>query len=100
MGWRPKGLPRPVVIRVRLQVNPALADRWAVLLKAKSESLGVAPNWFAAASVLNGFAAGQRDVEALKGCRAEAFGIVRTQFFGHVVLKAAVAIRIASEARN
>ncbi|MBP9951532.1 MAG: ribonuclease D, partial [Cypionkella sp.] len=60
--------------RDQSQVNPALADLLRVLLKGKSESLGVAPKLIAAASDLEAIAAGQRDVEALKGWRAEAFG--------------------------
>jgi ribonuclease D len=57
-----------------MQVNPALADLLRVLLKAKSESLGVAPRLIAAASDLDAIAGGQRDLDALKGWRAEAFG--------------------------
>ncbi|MEI2686209.1 MAG: ribonuclease D [Cypionkella sp.] len=74
MEMRPEEMPRPDVSRDQLQVNPALADLLRVLLKAKSESLGVAPKLIAAASDLDAIAAGQRDVEALKGWRAEAFG--------------------------
>lgn len=74
MEMRPEEMPRPDVSRDQLQVNPALADLLRVLLKAKSELLGVAPKLIAAASDLDAIAAGQRDVEALKGWRAEAFG--------------------------
>ena len=74
MEMRPEEMPRPDVSRDQLQVNPALADLLRVLLKAKSESLGVAPKLIAAASDLDAIAAGKRDVEALKGWRAEAFG--------------------------
>jgi ribonuclease D len=45
-----------------------------VLLKAKSESLGVAPRLIASAAELDAIAAGARDGEALKGWRREAFG--------------------------
>jgi ribonuclease D len=57
-----------------LQVNPALADLLRVLLKAKSESLGVAPRLIASAADLDAIAAGERKVDALNGWRAEAFG--------------------------
>ena len=74
MAMRPEDMPKPDTSRDQLQVNPALADLLRVLLKAKSESLGVAPKLIAAASDLDAIAAGQRDVETLKGWRAEAFG--------------------------
>ncbi|OHC54409.1 MAG: ribonuclease D [Rhodobacterales bacterium RIFCSPHIGHO2_02_FULL_62_130] len=74
MEMRQEDLPKPDLSKDQLQVNPALADLLRVLLKAKSESLGVAPRLIAAASDLDAIAAGQRDVEALKGWRAEAFG--------------------------
>jgi ribonuclease D len=71
---RPEDMPKPDMAREQLQVNPALADLLRVLLKAKSESLGVAPRLIASASDLDAIAAGERSVEALKGWRAEAFG--------------------------
>ena len=74
MEMRQEDLPKPDLSKDQLQVNPALADLLRVLLKAKSESLGVAPRLIAAATDLDAIAAGQRDVEALKGWRAEAFG--------------------------
>lgn len=63
--------PRPAD---QLQVNPALADLLRVLLKAKSDSAGVASKLIATASELDQIAAGQRDVPALHGWRAEVFG--------------------------
>ncbi|MDJ0639776.1 MAG: ribonuclease D [Paracoccaceae bacterium] len=60
--------------RDKLQVNPALADLLRVLLKAKSEDLGVAQKLIATASDLDEIAAGIRDVPALKGWRKTAFG--------------------------
>ena len=60
--------------RSRLQVNPALADLLRVLLKAKTEDLGVAPKLIASSADLDRIAAGERDVPALRGWRAEAFG--------------------------
>ena len=60
--------------RPRAQVSPALADLLRVLLKARCEALGVAPKLVAPASDLDAIAAGARDVPALSGWRAEAFG--------------------------
>ena len=71
---RSEDLPKADMSREQLQVNPALADLLRVLLKAKSESLGVAPRLIASAAELDAMAAGERDLEALKGWRAEAFG--------------------------
>ncbi|MGR3636526.1 MAG: ribonuclease D [Shimia sp.] len=58
----------------KLQVNPALADLLRVLLKAKTETSGVAPKLIATASDLDALAGGQRDVAALSGWRREVFG--------------------------
>ena len=74
MEARPEDLPKPDLSREQLQVNPALADLLRVLLKAKSEQLGVASKLIASAADLDAIAAGERDVEALKGWRNEAFG--------------------------
>jgi ribonuclease D len=74
METRTEDLPRPVEDREQLQVNPALADLLRVLLKAKSETLGVAARLIASSADLDAIAAGRRDSEALKGWRAEAFG--------------------------
>ncbi|MFM7656706.1 MAG: ribonuclease D [Paracoccaceae bacterium] len=74
LEMRPEDMPKPDLEREQLQVNPALADLLRVLLKAKSESLGVAPRLIASASDLDAIAAGERNVDALKGWRAEAFG--------------------------
>jgi ribonuclease D len=71
---KPEDLPKAEGEREQLQVNPALADLLRVLLKAKSESLGVAPRLIASAAELDAMAAGQRDGELLKGWRKEAFG--------------------------
>ena len=67
-------MPRLDQSREQLQVNPALADLLRVLLKAKSESLGVAAKLIASAADLDAIAAGEREVEALKGWRFQAFG--------------------------
>lgn len=67
-------LPKPEPERDMAQVNPALADLLRVLLKAKSEMLGVAPRLIAPASELDAIAAGVRDLPCLTGWRREAFG--------------------------
>ena len=67
-------MPKPDLSRDQLQVNPALADLLRVLLKAKSEELGVAAKLIASAADLDAIAAGEREPDALKGWRREAFG--------------------------
>ena len=67
-------LPKPERDREQMQVNPALADLLRVLLKAKSESLGVAAKLIASAADLDSIAAGERDLPTLHGWRFEAFG--------------------------
>jgi ribonuclease D len=74
MALPPEALPRVEHDRDQPQVNPALADLLRVLLKAKAEALGVAPRLIAAAADLDALAAGQRDLDVLRGWRAEAFG--------------------------
>ncbi len=74
MDMRPDDLPKPDLSRDQLQVNPALADLLRVLLKAKTEQLGVAAKLVASASDLDAIAAGERDLDALHGWRLEAFG--------------------------
>jgi len=54
--------------------NPALSDLLRVLLKAKSEGMGVAQKLIATASDLDAIASGDRSVSALKGWRMEVFG--------------------------
>ncbi|SDY54470.1 ribonuclease D [Citreimonas salinaria] len=56
------------------QVNQALADLLRVLLKAKTETYGVASKLIAQAAELDRIAGGARDVAALKGWRREVFG--------------------------
>lgn len=67
-------LPQPDRTREKLQVNPALADLLRVLLKAKTESAGVAAKLIATAADLDSIASGARDVQALSGWRMEVFG--------------------------
>lgn len=58
----------------KLNVNPAIADLLRVLLKAKTETSGVAARLIASSSDLDALAAGQRDVPALHGWRRDVFG--------------------------
>ena len=74
LEMRADDMPKPNLSHENLQVNPALADLLRVLLKAKSDSLGVAPKLIANASELDAIAAGERDLSSLMGWRAEAFG--------------------------
>ncbi len=74
MDMRHEDMPKPDQSREQLQVNPALADLLRVLLKAKSEQLGVASKLIASASDLDAIAAGLRDLDTLHGWRLEAFG--------------------------
>lgn len=74
LEMKPEDMPRIDVSRDQMQVNPALADLLRVLLKAKSESLGVAPRLIASSAELDQIAAGAREVPALTGWRREAFG--------------------------
>ncbi|MBD3677855.1 MAG: ribonuclease D [Rhodobacteraceae bacterium] len=71
---RPEDYPRPDLSREKLQVNPALADMLRVLLKAKSDTAGVAQKLIATSADLDAIAGGMRDVMALKGWRREVFG--------------------------
>ena len=54
--------------------NPALSEMLRVLLKAKTENLGVAPKLVASASDLDAMAAGERNLDMLRGWRGEVFG--------------------------
>ena len=74
LEMRPEDTPKIDAARDQMQVNPALADLLRVLLKAKSESLGVAPRLIASSADLDLIAAGDRSVPALSGWRHEAFG--------------------------
>ena len=57
-----------------LNVNSALSDMLRVLLKAKSEELGVAAKLIANSSDLDSIASGERTVPALSGWRHRIFG--------------------------
>lgn len=69
-----ENLPVPDKSADRQQVNPALADLLRVLLKAKSETYGVASKLIASAADLDAMAGGVRDVAALRGWRRDVFG--------------------------
>lgn len=66
--------PKADRVREKLNVNAAIADLLRVLLKAKTESSAVAPKLIASAADLDAISAGERDVPALFGWRAEVFG--------------------------
>ncbi len=70
----PDQMPRVDNSRDKLKVNPALADLLRVLLKSKTESLGVAAKLIATSSELDQIAAGERELPAMSGWRFEAFG--------------------------
>jgi len=70
----PKTFPKPDTSRDGLQINPAIADLLRVLLKAKSETAGVASKLIASSSDLDAIAGGDRDVQALRGWRKKVFG--------------------------
>mgnify|MGYP005989316673 CR=1 FL=1 len=70
----PDALPSIKNDRAKLQVNPALADMLRVLLKAKSDQENVAPKLIATVADLDAMAAGERDLNALKGWRLDVFG--------------------------
>ena len=57
-----------------MQVNPALSDLLRVLLKARSEQLGVAQKLIATSAELDEISAGLHDGPTLRGWRREAFG--------------------------
>jgi len=69
----PEAMPH-VEAEARAPLNPALADMLRVLLKARSETSGVAARLIASAADLDRLAAGGRDVPALSGWRHDVFG--------------------------
>jgi len=89
LEMRPEEMPQIDQPRDQMQVNPALADLLRVLLKAKAESLGVAPRLIAGSAELDLIAAGERDLPSLKGWRFEAFGQDATRLCkGEIALSA------------
>ncbi len=75
MEMRADEMPKPDLSREQLQVNPALADLLRVLLKAKSEKLGVAAKLIASAADLDAIAAGERELR--RAARLAARGLRR-----------------------
>ncbi|MBU2982212.1 ribonuclease D [Lentibacter algarum] len=74
LACKPEDMPKADTRFDKQNVNPALADMLRVLLKAKTESMGVASKLIATAAELDMIASGERDLAALKGWRKEAFG--------------------------
>lgn len=70
----PEDQPKADRSRDKLQVNPALSDLLRVLLKARSEQLGVAQKLIATSAELDEISAGIHDGATLRGWRREAFG--------------------------
>ncbi len=73
-AYEPQDYPKVETQKDRAQPSPALADLLRVLLKSKSERVGVAQKLIASASDLDAIAAGARDVQALSGWRRKVFG--------------------------
>jgi len=74
LACKPEDYPRADNRRDNQQINPALADLLRVLLKAKSENIGVAQKLIATSAELDAIAGGNRDGRAMSGWRAEVFG--------------------------
>ena len=74
LALQPEHLPKVDKKEDAPDSNPALSEMLRVLLKAKTEHLGVAAKLIASASDLDAMAAGQRNLEMLRGWRAEVFG--------------------------
>ena len=74
LALQPEHLPQVVKKEDAPDSNPALSEMLRVLLKAKTEHLGVAAKLVASASDLDAMAAGERDLDMLRGWRAEVFG--------------------------
>ena len=74
MALPPEHLPKVHKKEDSPDSNPALSEMLRVLLKAKTEHLGVAAKLVASASDLDAMAAGGRDLDMLRGWRAEVFG--------------------------
>ncbi len=70
----PKDYPKPPTRRENQRANPALSDLLRVLLKARSESAGVAQKLIATSADLDLIAAGDTTVPAFTGWRAQVFG--------------------------
>lgn len=73
-GIEARDLPQPRGDEPGNPGNGALSDLLRVLLRAKADAAGVAPRLIASAAELDAIAAGEPDLPALKGWRAEVFG--------------------------
>ncbi len=74
LAVKSEDMPQVDSSRLKLQVNPALADMLRVLLKARTDDAEVAPKLIANSADLDALAGGERNVAALKGWRREVFG--------------------------
>jgi ribonuclease D len=74
MALQPEQLPKLDKKEDAPDSNPALSEMLRVLLKAKAEHLGVAAKLIASAYDLDAMAAGERNLDMLRGWRAEVFG--------------------------
>ena len=74
LALQPEQLPKVDKKEDAPDSNPALSEMLRVLLKAKTEHLGVAAKLVASASDLDAMAAGERNLDMLRGWRAEVFG--------------------------
>jgi ribonuclease D len=74
MALQPDQLPKLDKKEDAPDSNPALSEMLRVLLKAKTEHLGVAAKLIASAYDLDAMAAGERNLDMLRGWRAEVFG--------------------------
>jgi ribonuclease D len=74
MALQPEQLPKLDKKEDAPDSNPALSEMLRVLLKAKTEHLGVAAKLVASAYDLDAMAAGERNLAMLRGWRAEVFG--------------------------
>ncbi|MBR9768081.1 MAG: ribonuclease D [Rhodobacteraceae bacterium] len=74
LALQPEHLPKVDKKEDAPDSNPALSEMLRVLLKAKTEHLGVAAKLVASASDLDAMAAGERNLDMLRGWRAEVFG--------------------------
>ena len=74
LALQPEHLPKVDKKEDAPDSNPAISEMLRVLLKAKTEHLGVAAKLIASASDLDAMAAGERNLDMLRGWRAEVFG--------------------------
>ena len=74
LALQPEHLPKVDKKEDAPDSNPALSEMLRVLLKAKTEHLGVAAKLIASASDLDAMAAGEWNLDMLRGWRAEVFG--------------------------